>query len=154
HKAVLDDNGFRVGQIIGPLPAGLQTLLTSDRFCVTHWGQILPAGRSLTLAVSRDLPEVRYQVLSHGQPIEVELEQAQAHLTCVPALTPDGRTRLRCTPEIQSGDPLPDFQAAPDRSGWLLAYRRQHKTYSDLAWEVAVAPNEHLVIGASLDNPE
>src|SRR5947209_2927371 len=33
QKAVLDDNGFRVCQIGGLPPAGLQALLTSERSC-------------------------------------------------------------------------------------------------------------------------
>ena len=34
RKAVLEDNGFRIGQIGGATPAELQSLLTSERSCV------------------------------------------------------------------------------------------------------------------------
>src|SRR5437870_10332225 len=34
RKAVLEENGFRVGQIGGQTPVGLQALLTSERSCV------------------------------------------------------------------------------------------------------------------------
>src|SRR5262249_20002515 len=33
HKALLEENGFRVAQVGGVLPSGLQTLLTSKRSC-------------------------------------------------------------------------------------------------------------------------
>src|SRR4051794_15409274 len=43
-KGFLEDNGFRIGQIVGMNPAKLQTLLDSERHFIPIRKQILPAG--------------------------------------------------------------------------------------------------------------
>jgi hypothetical protein len=154
RKGSLEESGFRVGHVIGMTPERLQTLLANDRCCVNRWRQILAADRSLTLAIGRVVPEFCFQMRQDGQPTLVALEQAQSHLVVVPSLTKDGRTTLQFTPQVQYGETVPEFQAAPDRSGWLLNYKRRSHTYPALAWEVTVAPNEYLVIGANFDNPQ
>jgi hypothetical protein len=154
QKAVLEENGFRVGQVVGAPPRRLQKLLGSDRCCVSRWRQVQPAGRPVPLAASRTAPALRYRVAEHVQPVEVELEQAQAFLIVVPSLTADGRTALRFTPQVQHGEVVPDFQVAPDRSGRTLSYRRQRQTYEGLGWKVTLAPNEYVVLGCAPDRPE
>src|SRR5208283_5426209 len=48
-KAVLDDNGICVGQVVGMNPAKLQNLIECKRYCVTSRRQILPAGKSIAV---------------------------------------------------------------------------------------------------------
>jgi hypothetical protein len=151
QKALLEDNGFRVGRLVGATPRELQKLLTSKRYCVTSWRQLLPAGKSLTLTVGRPVPEVRYQL---GQEPEVVLEKAQSFLVVVPTLTADGRTRLQFTPQIRHGDTQAEYEVPPDRSDYVLTYRQPQKTYPSLGWEVTLAPNEYVLIGAALDRPQ
>jgi hypothetical protein len=151
QKVLLEDNGFRVGRLVGATPRELQKLLTSERYCVTHWRQILPAGKSLTLAIGRPVAEIRYQL---AQESEAVLGKAQSFLVMVPTLTADGRTRLRFTPEIRYGDTLPEYQVAPDRSDYVLTYRQPRKTYPSLSWEVTLAPNEYVLVGAAFDRPQ
>jgi hypothetical protein len=154
HKAVLEDNGFRVGHVVGMTPGRLQNLLTSQRWCASHWRQILSAGKSATFTVGRTVPEFRYRLVEDGRPADVALEKAQAFLVVVPTLTADGRTRLKFTPQIQYGDPLRDWRPDPERQDWEVSCRRRSLTYPDLGWEVTLAPNEYLVIGAVFDNPQ
>jgi hypothetical protein len=152
QKVVLEDNGFRVGRVVGATPRELQKLLTSERYCVYKpERKILPAGKPLTLPVGRPVPGVRYQL---GQAPEVVLDKAQALLALLPTLTADGRTRLHFTPEVRYGDTLPEYQVAPDRSDYVLTYRQPRKTYPELSWEVTLAPNEYVLIGAALDRPQ
>jgi hypothetical protein len=154
QQAALERSGFRVGQVIGLPPERLQSMLASERWCVSRWRQILPAGKPLALALARDPTTMRYQISEGGQPDEVELPQAQPFLVAVPTLAAENCTTLRFTPQVQYGAETADFRAAPDRSGWQLSYRRPHKTYDRLSWEVTLAPNEYIVIGCTLDPPE
>ena len=151
QKLTLADNGFRVGRLVGATPRELQRLLTCKRYCVTSWRQILPAGKPLTLAIGRPVAEIRYQF---GQESEAVLGKAQSFLAVVPTLTADGRTRLHFTPEIRYGDTLPEYQVADDRSDYVLTYRQPRKTYPSLSWEVTLAPNEYVLIGAVFDRPQ
>src|SRR5437867_1929159 len=43
-KAMVDDNGFRVGRIVGLPPSGLQALLQSKRSCLNPRRWFLPTG--------------------------------------------------------------------------------------------------------------
>lgn len=151
-KEVVQENGFRVGHLVGMTPQRLQELLTSERGCLTRWRQIVPAGKPITLTISRPAPELRFHLLQDGQAQEVALEQAQSYLVAVPAPAPEGRTRWQFTPQVQFGATVPEFQPAPDRSGWLLSYNRRKHTYPQMSWEVTLAPNQYLVIGAAFDN--
>jgi hypothetical protein len=153
HKAVLADNGFRVGHLVGTTPNRLQSLLTSERYAVIRWRQILPAGKPVTLTIGRTVPEMRYQLAQPGQEGEVVLAKAQSYLVTVPTLTADGRTRLQFTPQIRHGDTVQQYRAAPDRSGWVLSCGQQIQTHPALGWEVTLAPNEYVVVGAATDNP-
>jgi hypothetical protein len=151
QNAALEDNGLRVGRLVGSTPGQLQALLTSKRHCVIRWRQFLPVGRSVALTVGRKVPEARYQV---GQDPEVALEQAQSYLLAMPELTTGGRTRLQFTPQFKYGGTVAEYQAAPDMSGWMLTYGPRSKTYPALGWEVSLAPNEYVLLGATLDNPQ
>jgi hypothetical protein len=151
QKVLLEDNGFRVGRLVGATPRELQKLLTSERYWVDSGRRILPAGKSFTLPIGRPVAEIRYQF---GQELEVVPGKAQSFLVMVPTLTADGRTRLRFTPEIRYGDTLPEYQVAPDRSDYVLTYRQPRKTYPSLSWEVTLAPNEYVLVGAAFDRPQ
>jgi hypothetical protein len=153
RKAVLADNGFRVGHLVGTTPSQLQNLLTSPRYCALRWRQILPAGKPVTLTVGRTVPEMRYRLAQGDREGEEALEKAQAYLVTLPELTADGRTRLQFTPQIQYGDAVREYEVAADRSQWMLTCRRSRKTYPGLGWEVQLAPNEYVIIGAATDNP-
>ncbi len=151
QKTALEDNGFRVGHLIGATPSKLQALLTSERHCVKRLRQILPAGKALTLQVGRPVREARYRI---GEEPEVVLEEAQACLVTLPTLTRDGCTRLHFTPQFRHGETVPEYEAAPDLSGWVLSYGRRSQSYPALAWEVSLAPNEYVLVGTALDNPQ
>src|SRR5205807_3883031 len=60
------------------------------------------------------------------------------------------RTHLKFTPQVLYGSILPDYRATPSE-GWGFQYKRPSKTYSNLSWEVTLAPNQQLVIGTHFD---
>ena len=154
QKAILDDNGFRVGQVVGMTPAGLQSLLTSERALMNGRRYFLGQGKSETLAVSPALAHCRLQVIRHGDPTELSMEDARFGLIVQPQMTSDGRTRLHFTPQVDLGDKKTrDFRIAADGSGLELENKRPGKTFSDLSWDVTVPPNQYLLISGRLDQP-
>jgi hypothetical protein len=150
-RAALEDNGFRAGLVIGLPPTELRTLLKSERCCANPRRRLLVPGRPSPLLLGPNRPECRFQLRQPEGTRAVELQQAQFALLVTPTLTPDGRTRLRFTPRVEHGEYLRELQVAPDRSGFTLEVKRQMETYSDLSWEVALGPNEYLVIGTWFD---
>ena len=76
-------------------------------------------------------------------------------LAVLATLTNDGKTRLQFTPQVQYGEAkLIPWQTNPDRSRWELAQQQPTDSFPALSWEVAVAPNEWVVVGARYDKPQ
>jgi hypothetical protein len=150
-KALLDDNGFCVGQVIGMNPAKLQNLIQSNRYCVTSRRQLLPAGTPTTVAMGPPQARCEFRVKTDDGNHDIDLDQGQCTICIVPSLTNDGRTRLKFTPQVLYGSTVPDIQVAPDRLNFLYQWKRPNKIYDALSWEVTLAPNQYLVIGTHFD---
>jgi hypothetical protein len=155
RKAALDDNGFRVGQVNGMNPPpGLLRLLTSEKSCANPRQIQTHAGTPRDLQLGPSLPLCRFQLQQDGQPETVLLEQAQCQLVLVPGVTPNGHITLRFTPQVRHGELQHVPTVAADRSGIVLQSQRPTNTYTDLSWEVTLAANEYVVIGARTDRLE
>src|SRR5262249_56216657 len=68
QKAVLVDNGFRVGQIGGILPATLQDLLNSKTSCPNPRGRQLHAGNPVTLVIGPRTAASRFRLFLGNDP--------------------------------------------------------------------------------------
>jgi hypothetical protein len=154
RKAALDDNGFRVGQIVGLPPARLQELLASKRSCSNPRLQMLPVGRLAPQVLGPVLEHADFEVKQDGRQIAVSLDQVQFVLEVVPELAGDGRTRLRFTPKAQHGELLPEMRPAPDGSDWTLQYQKPCQTFAAASWDVTLAGNDFLVVGANFEQRE
>jgi len=153
HKALLQANGLRVGQVGSLTPPGLQALLASDRSCINPRFIQTHAERSTRLSVGPPLPECRLQIQQDEPAAPVRLKQAECTLVVVPSVMPGGRVRLRFTPEVLHGQPLVLPQPA-DRAAWVLGKQQPTESFAGLSWEVTLAPNEYVVVGGRYDRPE
>lgn len=153
QKAVLADNGIRVGQIGGITPAELQRLLTSKESNPNPRGKQLHAGHAVTLVVGPRAPVNRFPLVLGSQTTPVDVADAECVLTVVPTLTDNGRTRLRFTPVLRHGEAVREARPAADRSGWVIEEEQPTERYAALAWDVEVAPNEYVIVGARADRP-
>jgi hypothetical protein len=154
HKTALDDNGFRVGQVVGMIPSGLQSLLTSERSCLNPTRYLLGPGKSASVVLGPIVPQCQFQVVLEGEPIEVSLDQAQFAVVVQPTLTSDGRTLLHFTPQVHHGENLPDFHVAPEGAGLMMEIKRPCKTYPSLSWDVTLRPHQFVIVGTRLDRPD
>ncbi len=154
RKAVLEDNGFRIGQVGGLVPAQLQALLTSDRSDVNPRCRRLHAGKPATLTLGPVLPQCACQIEQDGRSVPIAAEKVQCSVEVVPTVTADGRIHLQFTPQLCHGDTALMPGPAPDRSGWVLREQRPTERYPALGWEVTLATNEYVVIGGRYDRPQ
>jgi hypothetical protein len=150
RMALLEDNGFRVGRIVGAIPAGLQRMLTSERSCANPRCFLLPSGKDRSIVLGSIQPRCRYTLFTSGQPVEVELEQAQCSLLIRPTLAADGQLSLHFTPRVEYGESTKQIHAARDLSGWVLEVQKPEKAYTELSWNVALTSNEYLIVGGLL----
>jgi hypothetical protein len=153
-KAILDDNGFRVGRIVGSVPAGLHALLTSDRSCINPHCLIRAEGREMPIQLSPVLDSCRFCAQTDRKTNTIDLASAQCSFSVVANFTDDGRTRLQFTPRIDFGEDTSTFHAAEDLSGWVHEFKKPSRTFPELRWQVTVAPNEFLLIGCQLTQQE
>lgn len=152
QKVLLEDNGFRVGQVGGMPPPGLQALLTSERSCSARHIQ-LHANHSTPVPIGEVHSTCQFTLISDGRVTAVDLPEGQCQLVIVPTLASEGRTRLHFTPEVRSGKPSPSFRPMDDRSGWMLGEMKPTKQYPTLAWDVTLELNEYVIVGGRFDQP-
>jgi hypothetical protein len=151
RKGLLDENGFRVGQVIGMNPSRLQTLLDSQRYWAGHRRQILAAGHSTAMAVGPTLAQCSFQLKTVDGGIEVLLDQGQCAFKIDTARASEGKTRLKFTPQVLYGARIPDYQVDPKQGSLQMEFKRPSKVYPDLSWEVTLGANQFLVIGSHFD---
>ena len=154
QKLALEENGFRIGQLGGNTPAGLLTLLTSSRSNVNPRGFFVHANQPIPVVLGPMMPLCSFQIPHERDWAEVSVEKAQCALSLVPSLTSDGRTRLQFTPQVHHGEKKLVPRAAEDGSGFVLQEEWPTDSYASLAWEVTLAANQCLVVGARSDRPE
>lgn len=154
RHSVLEDNGFRIGQIGGITPTGLQELLTSKHCCANPRRIQTHAGKPTLLYLGPTTPQARYQVVQQGGATQISLDQAQCVLEVVPMLAANGRTKLRFTPLVQHGERTLQPYPAPDHSGWMLKDQQPTEHYADMSWEITLAPNEFVVVGGRYDRTD
>lgn len=151
RKACLDDNGFRVGQVVGMPPGRLQELLSSKRSCANPRLQLLPAGRAAPQVLGPILERAEFHVKENGQDTAINLDQVQFIVDIVPALAGETNMRLRFTPRAEFGEPLPEMKS--DGSNWSFHVAKPQKTFPALSWEVTLPSSTFLVVGANINLP-
>lgn len=153
RRGPLEDNGFRIGQVAGITPGPLQTLLTSERSCANPRRIQMRAGNASTVVLGPIVPRCQFALVRDGERAEVVLDQAQCVLSVAPSLTRDGKTRLQFTPQVHHGDTALAIRPAAEQGRWMIQGQRPTENYAELSWDVALAPNEYVVIGTHGDWP-
>src|SRR6478672_11895559 len=89
RKAVLEDNGFRVGQVGGLVPAEFLELLTSPRSNPDPHGVQMRAGNAKLLSLGEPRAQCRFELHADGAGTPVALDQGQCVLQVTPTITPE-----------------------------------------------------------------
>ena len=150
-RSVLDQNGFRIGQLVGALPGGFQDLLLSKRCNSNPQALIFPAGKTVPIYLGSILPHSAYEIVQGNERKEVSLDQARYCLNVTAKFLGDGRTKLTFTPKVENGEASLPFHAVPERSTWEVSIEKPCKKYPELSWDVTLGPNQYFVVGARLE---
>ena len=151
RQAVLDDNGLRVGQLVGTPPMELQQLLVCKSCCLDLRARIFPAGQSRPIFLTSVLPQSTYVLVQGQQRTEIALDQARYALEMHAEFCGEG-TKLTFTPKVEHGEMQLPFRPAPERGRWEYRLEKAAKSHPELNWEVTLGQNQYLVIGARLDH--
>lgn len=156
RKPILDENGLRVAQVGGVVPTRLQAMLKSDRTCLNPRRLLLHAGDSATFQLGPELPACRFELHQGGRTVPIALDKAQCQVLVKATLTHNGRTRLQFTPQVQHGAAGMTHRPAQDPSGvlaWELHEDRPTQSFGTVGWEVVLASNDYVLVGARYDRP-
>ena len=154
RKDMLENNGLRIAQIGGLLPAEFQELLRSERSNPNARRRLVRAGQSATLQLGP--PRANFSVLAPNTPRDKAVgpdpgadffDNAQFNLVVSPALAADGQIRLAFKPEIQFGQPKVAIRPSEEGAGWSFEQRPSTRTYGELSWDITVSPNEFILVG-------
>ncbi len=154
RKSVLADNGLRACVLGDTPPDGLQALLRSERSCPHPWRLRFHAGKQEAVVLGPPEPEMRFQLRQDGRTADVDLKQAQTVLQVTTRFTDDGRLALHFTPAIRHGEPEATPRPKQDPSGtlrWEVQTEQPTEMYRGLGWDLTVAPNTYIAVGALPD---
>jgi hypothetical protein len=149
QKALLRANGFRIGQVRGITPPGLQALLTSEGNNPAPHMKQLRAGEACTLDVGLPMDSCRFLLRDDGPTSLVDESSAQFAFQIVPTRTDEGNVSLRFQPQIGHGSG--NAHRPGDVPLWMVLTKRPVRRFENLAWEVTLEPNEYVLIGARLE---
>jgi hypothetical protein len=152
RKALLRENGFRIGQIRGITPPGLQSMLTSERDNPSPRLKQARAGDSCTISLGPCLEHCRFVLHEDSRPATVDMASAQASLEIIPTITEEGHVRLAFKPQIEPGG-LPS-QRLSGMPLWMVLTQRPSRKFENLAWDVTLQPNEYVVIGGRFEQTD
>jgi hypothetical protein len=150
RSAALDENGFRIGQLVGTPPDDLQQLLLSKRSCINPQHMLLPAGHTGPIYLGAVLPQSSYEIVQGQTRNEVVLEQARFAFDVTAELTPKG-TRLTFLPKVENGEAALPFESVPEAGRWEMRVAKASRKYPDMSWEVTLSANQYLVVGGRLE---
>jgi hypothetical protein len=147
RRDILQENGLRVGQLVGAPPTGFQTLLLSPRSCTNPARLMVPSGKLIPQYLGPVLAHCAFDVDLGTGATEIAADQIRFGFDVMPTLTADGRTRLVFTPKVETGENLLPFQASPEDASWVLRIERPSRKFPELSWDVTLAPGQYLIIG-------
>src|SRR5207249_539847 len=75
RKAVLEENGFHVGQLGGNTPAGLLTLLTCEQSNVNPRRLFVHTGQPTRVVLGPTAPSFFFRMQQEGEPANVSVEK-------------------------------------------------------------------------------
>ena len=157
RKSLLEENGLRAGVLGETPPDGLQALLRSERSCANPRRLRLHAGKPAQVVLGPPAAELHFRLRQDGRAADVDLEEAQCILQVTTHFTDDGRMALHFTPAVRHGQPDMTPRPAQDPDGtlrWEVEAQQPTETYHGLDWELTVAPNTYIAVGALPDRAD
>jgi hypothetical protein len=157
RKPLLEENGFRAGVLGDSPPDGLRTLLQSERSCANPRRLRLRVGKPATLVLGPASAQLQFSLRQEGRTADVDFEQAQCVLEATTVVADDGRMALHFTPMVRHGQLAATPRPVQNPSGtlrWEVQTNQPTEAYHALSWDMTVAPNTYIAIGALVEAPD
>jgi hypothetical protein len=154
-RAILAENGLRVGILSGTLPQRFQDLLTSDVETVSPHEISFNQRKEAVMPTAGPVDPCKFALLTDlaGQPRTIELKQANCGILVRPQVVEGGQVKMMCEPRIQHGERLDRFRPTEDGTGLAKVEELPVEKFSKLGFEVTLGADDCLVIGWNADLP-
>lgn len=155
-KPILEENGLRVGQIGGVLPARLLALVNSPRSCADPRRMRGDFDQPAPVQVGLLRQRLTFHAHEDGAGRSVAVEDARCLFEVIPSAEGERRLRLRFTPRVRHGKARVERRVEKDPDGplrWSVEAREPVEEFPALSWELTVEPDEYVLIGPRLDRP-
>ncbi|MDB5311244.1 MAG: hypothetical protein JWO38_5446 [Gemmataceae bacterium] len=148
-KALLTENGLRVVVLGGNLPPEFQKLLDSQTDVVNPQSLTFANRKDAVLPTAGPTDPCEYTVLPGlaAERTRVKLRQARCGVLVRPEVTPGGRVKVWCEPQVQHGDRQDWIRPTADATGFVVQGEVPLERYPELGFEVVLGAKEYLVIG-------
>jgi hypothetical protein len=155
-RAVVEENGFRIGLVGGLIPAEIDALMKNPKSTLGHRQRRLYSGNAAAITLNGPLAQCRFMPHAPGEksPEPITFEQAQCVLNITPSLADGGKVRVQFTPVVQHHDKKHFQSPAVSAGGWLNGAQKPAERYPEFAWDVTVSPSEWLLVGTFYDRDE
>jgi hypothetical protein len=151
RRKALEENGLRIGQLVGAPPDEFQQLLLSKRCCINPHALIFPAGKTTPIWLGQTTPVAFFDFVQGKSRKELTFDQARFGLDVDARFDKEGKTILTFTPKVEHGEQLFPFKAAPERSAWELQLDKAARRFPELRWEVTLGANQYVFVGGRID---
>jgi len=147
-RALLSENGLRVGIVGGLLPSEIEAMIANPKSAIGHRQRRLYANNAAVLPMNGPVPVAEYQMLASldGKPATLKFEQAQFSLNITPSFAADGRIKVKSCPEIEFNDRKSWLPTGAAGSAW--AGNKPAEKPESLAWEVSLSAREFAIVGS------
>jgi hypothetical protein len=150
-RAKLEQHGFRVAMLGGPMPAILKTLFSEEEL-----GQMNGEHLQIQSGIPNQIQTGGVQASWPNETGGAENENAAAYanpvgmLRVIPRITSDGCVDLVVTPEIQHGDTRRQYVPNLGSGGpldWSIQFGRQIRVFEDLTFTLRLRAGQYAMVG-------
>src|SRR5262245_34268854 len=137
-RALLAENGLRVGVLGGNLPQRLQDLLESEADTVDPRGLTFNLRKEAVLPHAGPVDPCKFALTTDlaGQPKAVELKQARCGVLVRPQPAEGGHVRVWCEPQIQYGERRDLYRPNEDGTGFAKIEEVPLERFPTLTFDV------------------
>jgi hypothetical protein len=155
-RALLAENGLRVGVLSGGGPQKFRDLLASESDTVSPERRTFRERKDDVLPTAGPTESARFAVRTDlaGPPAPVDLARACGGLLVRPEAAADGRVRVWCEPRVQHGDRQGWLRPNGDGTGFAKHDEVPAERYPGLGFEVVLGPDDSLLVGRAADLPD
>jgi hypothetical protein len=148
-RALLEENGIRMGILSGILPTQFQKLLENKADVVDPHLMTFNNRIEAVIPTAGPLEDCQFDLLKDlaGKPEAVSLKRASCGLLTRPQGMEEGRVKMWCEPQIQHGDSEIRFRPSADGTQLAKFEEVPVEKYTSLGIEVFLKTDECLVIG-------